>query len=49
MAYHIAQQSLVTRLHPVWLADEVIKNWNKWYWNPQNSNLYNKYKEIKND
>jgi hypothetical protein len=49
MAYHIAQQSLVTRLHPVWLADEVIKNWNKWYWNPQNSNFYNKYKEIKND
>jgi hypothetical protein len=48
MAYHIAQQSLVTRLHPVWLADEVIKNWNKWYWNPQNSKFYNKYKEIKN-
>lgn len=49
MAYQIAQQSLVTRLHPVWLADEIIKNWNKWYWNPQNSKFYNQYKKIKND
>lgn len=48
MAYQIAQQSLVTRLHPVWLADEIIKNWNKWYWNPQNSKFYNQYKSIKN-
>jgi hypothetical protein len=49
MAYQIAQQSLVTRLHPVWLADEIIKNWNKWYWNPQNSKFYNQYKKIKNE
>jgi hypothetical protein len=48
MAYQIAQQSLVTRLHPIWLADEIIKNWNKWYWNPQNSKFYNRYKEVKN-
>lgn len=48
MAYQVAQQTLVTRLHPVWLADEIIKNWNKWYWNPQNSKFYNKYKKLKN-
>ena len=47
-AYHIAQQALVTRLHPVWVADEVIKNWNKWYWNPMTSKYYRKFVKIKN-
>lgn len=49
MAYHIAQESLVTKLHPIWLADEVIKNWNKYYWNPQNSLYYKTYKNLKNE
>jgi len=48
LAYNIAQQSLVTRLHPVWLADYVIENWMKWYWRPTNSKFYEKYKSIKN-
>lgn len=48
-AYQIAQNSLVTRLHPTWLADEVILNWNKYYWNPTNSKYWLKYKEIKNN
>lgn len=48
-AYNKAQQLLVTRLHPVWLADEVINNWNKNYWTPTKSMFYKKYKEIKNN
>ena len=48
LAYNKAQQSLVTRLHPVWLADFVIDNWSKWYWNSTNSKFYNKYVTIKN-
>lgn len=48
MAYQNSQKSLITRLHPVWLADQVIENWNKWYWNPQFSKYYNNYKFIKN-
>jgi len=48
MAYNIAQQSLVTRLHPVWLADYVIENWLKWYWRPINSKFYENYVLIKN-
>lgn len=47
-AYNQAQQNLVTRLHPVWLADYVIQNWCKWYWNSSNSKYYNNYKLIKN-
>lgn len=31
-AYNKAQQILVTRLHPIWLADWVILNWNKTFW-----------------
>ena len=49
LAYNKSQQSLVTRLHPVWLADFVIENWSKWYWNPSNSKFYDKYTTIKNN
>ncbi len=48
MAYNNAQQALVTRLHPVWLADYVIENWLKWYWRPINSKFYENYVLIKN-
>lgn len=48
LAYNKAQQSLVTRLHPVWLADFIIENWSKWYWNPTISKFYNKYVTLKN-
>lgn len=48
VAYHYSQQALVTRLHPVWLADYVILNWSKYYWIPTNSNFFIKYKTIKN-
>jgi hypothetical protein len=34
-AYNKSQQSLVTRLHPLWLADWVILNWNNFFWTPQ--------------
>lgn len=47
-AYNIAQQNLVTRLHPTWLADFVIENWNNYYWNATNSKFYEQYKIIKN-
>jgi len=49
LAYNKAQQNLVTRLHPVWLADYIIENWSKWYWLPSKSNFYNKYVTIKNN
>jgi hypothetical protein len=48
-AYNKAQQLLVTALHPEWLADEVIANWNKHYWTPGKSVFYNKYKQIKKE
>ena len=48
-AYNRAQNLLVTALHPTWLADEVIKNWNRNYWTPSKSRFYEKYKEIKNN
>jgi hypothetical protein len=48
MAYSTAQQNLVTRLHPVWLADYVIEHWNDYYWNATNSKFYEQYKTIKN-
>ena len=48
VAYHFSQQALVTRLHPVWLADFIILNWNKHYWIPTNSSFYKKYVTIKN-
>lgn len=46
-AYNSAQQSLVTKLHPVWLADFIIENWNNYYWNATNSKFYEQYKTIK--
>ena len=48
IAYNKAQQNLVTRLHPVWLADFVIENWSKWYWTPSISKFYKEYVTIKN-
>lgn len=39
-AYWKAQHCLVTRLHPIWLADSVIDNWNILYRAPK------EYKEI---
>lgn len=48
-AYNISQQNLVTRLHPIWIADFIIQNWNKWYWNPTNSKFYNTYNNLKNN
>jgi hypothetical protein len=47
-AYNSAQQSLVTKLHPVWLADFIIEHWNDYYWNATNSKFYEQYKTIKN-
>lgn len=35
IAYNKAQQSLVTRLHPIWLADWVILNWKDYFWTPK--------------
>lgn len=48
-AYHTAQQALVTRLHPIWISDIVIKNWNKYYWNSTKSKFYNNYNNLKNN
>jgi hypothetical protein len=47
VAYGAAQQLLVTKLHPEWLADFVIQNWNQCYWTASKSNMYKRYKEIK--
>lgn len=46
-AYHLAQRALVTRMHPVWVADEVILNWNKTFWSAKNSHLYPQYKKLR--
>jgi hypothetical protein len=35
IAYNRAQQALVTRLHPVWLADWVLLNWKDHFWTPK--------------
>jgi hypothetical protein len=32
IAYNRAQQALITRLHPIWLADWVILNWKDYFW-----------------
>lgn len=48
LAYQKAQQNLVTRLHPVWLSDYIIQNWQTIYFNPSNSTFYNQYKKLKN-
>jgi len=47
-AYGAAQQLLVTRLHPEWLADEIIDNWSQCYWTASMSSMHERYKEIKN-
>lgn len=49
LSYKKAQQILVTRLHPIWLADFIILNWNKWYWIPTNSKFYNNFLKINNN
>lgn len=43
-AYNKAQQCLVTRLHPIWLADWVILNWKDLFWTPK-INYYETYEE----
>jgi len=48
-AYQLAQQSLVTRLHPVWISDIVIRNWNKYYWDATRSKFYDNYINLKNN
>ena len=47
-AYGAAQQLLVTRLHPEWLADEIIDGWSDCYWTASMSSMNERYKEIKN-
>lgn len=46
-SYQMAQQLLVTKLHPVWISDIIIKNWNNFYWNCSNSKFYNNYNNLK--
>ena len=50
-SYHMAQRDLVTRLHPLWLADYVIQNWNNTFWTASKTSLslFNKYKELFKD
>lgn len=47
IAYSTAQKALVTRLHPVWLADYVIENWNRTFWNAGGSMFFKKYLELR--
>ena len=47
-AYNMAQQALVTRLHPIWMADFIILNWNTNFWTAGLSRFYEKYTIIKN-
>ncbi len=42
-AYYNAQKDLITRLHPIWLADYIITNWNKKFWITKN-NYYELFK-----
>ncbi len=45
-AYLNAQQALITRLHPVWLADYVIENWQTFYTAPREyKNIFESIKE----
>ena len=48
-AYHQAQQALVTRLHPLWLADYVILNWGTSYWNASNSVFWKQYNKLREE
>ena len=43
-AYNKAQQRLITSMHPLWLADWAIKNWNELY-TASLSPLYSRYLE----
>lgn len=43
-AYNMAQQALVTRLHPIWIADYIIENWNNKFWTNK-TNYYDVYEE----
>lgn len=46
-AYHYAQRALVTRLHPIWLADYVIERWSSSFWTlPRNTVLSRRYLEL---
>lgn len=42
-SYNLAQQALVTRLHPEWIADYVIENWNKTFWKIENSESHKQF------
>lgn len=46
-AYNKSQQALITRLHPIWLADYVIENWSNTFWTPKN-NYYEIYERAIN-
>jgi hypothetical protein len=47
-AYHKAQQALVTRIHPLWMADFIIQNWNKAFWTGGKGGcLYKRYLELR--
>lgn len=46
-AYNKAQQALVTRLHPIWLADWVILNWRDYFWTT-NTDYYEIYETATN-
>lgn len=48
-AYGSAQRTLVTRLHPEWLADHIIEGWSKSYWTASMSSMYERYRKIKNE
>ncbi len=46
-AYHFAQRALVTRLHPVWLADHVINRWGTTFWTPRRgTTLFSRFLEL---
>jgi len=42
-AYHEAQRSLVTKLHPIFISDFIIQNWSIEFWTTKN-NYYEIYK-----
>lgn len=48
-AYSAAQRDLITRLHPVWLADFVIEGWSRDFWMPTKSTYYEIYAKTKNN
>ena len=46
-AYGAGQQHMVTKLHPIWLADQVIQRWAECFWTAGASRFYERYREIK--